>query len=144
MKKAIIIVLLAITGSYGRLWAQVPEIITSDKTGWHKIGETTVDFKKEKDEIVIVGADRFASIKFKVDDAPIELVSMEVYFDKGGKQDIKVNMPIKAPGDSKEFELKGGEQDLKKVVFIYKTLPNRKDNKAHIELWGMKTNTNNK
>ena len=31
--------------------AQKPAVVVSDKTGWHKIGETTVDFKKEKDEV---------------------------------------------------------------------------------------------
>lgn len=141
MKKTIII-LLAIIGMYGNVSAQKPAIMASDKTGWHKIGETKVDFKKESDEIVVWFADRFDAIKFKVKDAPVEFTSMDVYFESGDVQNVMLNATIKAPGETRIIDLKGGERNLKKIVFVYKTLPNRKDEKAHIELWGLKTNTN--
>jgi len=141
MKKALMIILLAVAGSFSAANAQQPAVITSDKTGWHKIGETTVNFQKEKDEILVLGADRFASIKFKVTDAPIDLKDLEVYYESGDKQDVKINMPIKMAGESRVIDLNGGERNLKKIVFVYKTLPNRKDEKAHVEIWGLKTNT---
>ena len=141
MKKTLMIILLAVAGSFSTANAQQPAVITSDKTGWHKIGETTVNFQKEKDEILVVGADRFAAIKFKVTDAPIDLKDLEVYYESGDKQDVKINMPIKMAGESRVIDLNGGERNLKKIVFVYKTLPNRKDEKAHVEIWGLKTNT---
>ena len=91
-----------------------------------------------------MGADRFAAIKFKVDDAPIHLMDLEVYYESGDKQDINVNFPIKPKGESRVIDLKGGERNLKKIVFVYKTLENRKDVKAHVEVWGLKTNTDRK
>ena len=136
--------MLATAGSFGIANAQQPAIITSDKAGWHKIGETTVNFQKESDEIIVMGADRFASIKFKVEDAPIDLISLEVYYESGDNQKININMPIKAPGESRVVDLNGGERNLKKIVFIYKTLPNRKDVKAHVMVWGLKTNADKK
>lgn len=139
-----VIILLAIMGSIGPAHAQVPAVMVSDKAGWHKIGETTVNFQKEREEIVVIGADRFASIKFKVMDAPIDLISLEIYYESGDKQDVKVNMPIKAPGESGIIALNGGERSLKKIIFVYKTLPNRKDVKAHVEILGLKTNTDKK
>lgn len=145
MKKVAMIILLAVTGSYGTAKAQQPGVVVSDKTGWHKIGETTVDFKKERDEVAVIGADRFASIKFKVTDAPIDLMDMEVYYESGDKQNIKINQPIKAAGgESRSIDLNGGERNLKKIVFVYKTLPNHKDEKAHVEIWGLKTNADKK
>lgn len=141
MKKIFIIMLLATAGSYSTLSAQVPKVVVSDKTGWHKIGKTTVNFKKDRDAIVILGADRFAAIKFKVIEAPIYLMDLEVYYESGDRQDIKINAPIKAPGESRVIDLNGGERRLKKIVFIYKTLPNRKDERAHVQVWGLKTNT---
>jgi len=140
MKKTTKIALLSILGSIGIATAQVPAVITSDKTGWHKIGETTVDFKKDRDVIVVAMADRFAAIQFKVDDASIDLISLEVYYESGDKQNIVVNSPIKAKGVSKVIDLNGGERNLKNIVFVYKTLPNSKEEKAHVEIWGMKTN----
>ena len=135
---------LALVGNYNVAKAQQTELIVSDKTGWHKIGETTVNFQKESDEIIIIGADRFASIKFKVTEAPINLVSLVVYYESGDQQKIKINMPIKMAGESRTIDLNGGERNLKKIVFIYKTLPNRKDVKANVEVWGLKTNTDKK
>ena len=144
MKKVLLSILLATVGICGTTIAQKPAVMVSDKTGWHRIGETTVNFQKETDEIMLFGADRFASIKFKVLDAPIDLMDLEVYYVSGDRQDIKINMPIEAAGESRIIDLNGGERNLKKIVFVYKTLPNHKDVKAHVEVWGLKTNTDKK
>jgi hypothetical protein len=144
MKKLVTIILIAILGNFGTAFAQKPAVILSDKTGWHRIGKVTVDFAKDKDQIDVLGANRFAKIKFKVEKEPIDLISLEVYFDSGDKQDIVVNSKIKEAGESQVIDIKGGERSLKKIVFVYKTLPNRKDKKAKVEVWGLKTNTDKK
>lgn len=142
--KKFAIILFAVIGVYGRVSAQQPGVVVSDKTGWHKIAETVVSFDKEKDEVMVVGADRFAKLKFKVTDAPINLVSLEVYYEDDTKQDVAVNFPIKVNGESKVIDIKGGEKSLKKIVFVYKTEANSKDKKAHVEIWGLKTNADKK
>jgi hypothetical protein len=143
MKKIIMIVLLAVMAG-NMTGAQVPAVITSDKKGWHKIGETTVNFRTERDQVLILVANKFAAIKFKVMDAPIHLMDLEVYYNSGDRQDIRINMPIEVAGESRVIDLNGGERNLKKIVFVYKTLPNRKDVKAHVEVWGLKTNADKK
>ncbi|MCD6065845.1 MAG: hypothetical protein K0S33_671 [Bacteroidetes bacterium] len=142
MKKIICILAIAIA-TVNTAVAQT-KVVISDKKGWHKIGQTTVDFSKDRDEVKVVGADRFAALIFKVEDAPIDLVELEVYYESGDNQKIKVGYPVKAPGQSKEIDLNGGERSIKKIVFVYKTLPNRKDVKANVEIWGLKTNTDEK
>ncbi|HEU5166969.1 MAG TPA: hypothetical protein VFU29_15570 [Chitinophagaceae bacterium] len=142
MKKTILIILLAMAGNYGKLIAQTPAVMLSDKTGWHKIGERHVDFVKDRDEILVIGANRFSAIKFMVTEASIDLRELEVYYESGDKQVIKVHNPVKAGSESQVFNLKGHERELKKIVFVYKTLPNQKDEKAHVEIWGLKTNAN--
>src|SRR5580704_13396925 len=138
MKKTMIIILFAIAG-FGVACAQMPKVVTSEKEGWHKIGETRVDFKTERDEIVILVANRFSAIKLKVEDAPIDLTGAEAYYESGDKQDLKLYTSIKAPGESDVINLNGGMRTLKKIVLIYKTIPNYKDKKAHVEIWGLKT-----
>jgi hypothetical protein len=142
MRKIAVFVLLAMAIVYGSANAQA--VVVSDKTGWHKIGSRTIDFKNEKDEITVMGADKFSSIKFKVNDAPLNLQSVEVYYETGDKQDIAVNSPIGPTMESKSYDLNGGERNLKKIVFDYNTLPNIKDEKAEIEVWGLKTNKDEK
>ena len=145
MKKTVLVMALAILGCSNAMLAQKKtEVLMSDKTGWHKIGETTVDFKKEKEEIIVMGANRFASIKFKVANAPIDITSVEIFYESGDNQMTNLNCSVKAPGESSLVNLNGGERSVKKIVFVYKTPPNNKDVKSHVEIWGLKTNTDKK
>jgi hypothetical protein len=144
MKKTIKIMMLAIMGSTGIALAQSPAIISSDKSGWHKIAETTVDFAKERDEVSVLMADKFSALQFKVQDAAIDLISLVVIYESGDKQNIDVNSPIKAHSESAIIKINGGERSIKTISFVYKTLPNSKDTKAHVEIWGMKTNADEK
>jgi hypothetical protein len=140
MKKVVLMLAVLLFGISAS--AQKPAVVASDKTGWHKIGETTVDFGKDVDEVAVLVADRFASLKFKVDEAPIELLDIDVYFEEGDMQNIRIGYAIKNAGaESREIDLKGGsERNLKKIVFRYKTVENRADKKAHLEIWGRKSN----
>jgi hypothetical protein len=140
MKRALISALMAISLICALSAQDDRTIVTSDRSDWHKLGETSVNFDTDRDEITVTGADKFAAIKFKVLDVPIHLMSLEAYFDDGNKQDINVNFPIKPKGESRVIEFDGGERDLKKVVFVYKTVVNRNDHEAHVEVWGLKTN----
>jgi hypothetical protein len=142
MKKVTMFVLLAMAIVYGSVNAQ--SVVVSDKAGWHKIGSRTIDFKNDKDEITVLGSDKFSSIKFMVKDAPVNLKNVEVYYESGDNQNIAVNSPIGPAMESKAYDLNGSERSLKKISFDYNTLPNIKDEKAEIEVWGLKTNTDEK
>jgi hypothetical protein len=126
----------------GALIAQKPAVVVNDKAGWHKIGETTVDFQKDHDEVAVLLADRFATLKFRVTESPIELLDIDVIFKEGDKQNIRIGYAIKTAGsESREIDLKGGaERDIKSIAFRYKTVENRADKKARVEIWGKKTN----
>jgi hypothetical protein len=135
--KKLIFALLAVISS-ATLLAQVPKLMTSSKEGWHKIGTTTVNFNTETDEITVLGADRFKAVKMKVVDAPIHVVSFEIFFESGDSQKVAIRKIIKKAGETRRVNLTGGERSIKKVTFVYKTVPNNKDQKAHVELWGLK------
>jgi Protein of unknown function (DUF2541) len=145
MKKVLSIIVLAIAGICGTASAQQTTVVSADTSGWYKIGQANVDFKRDKDEIIILGADRFKSIKLKVINAPIDLKDLEIFYESGNKQDVKINASIKAAGESEVIDLEKGEQrSIKKIVFVYKTLANNMDVKAYIEVWGLKTNAGKK
>ncbi len=132
--------LLLIGGSLTQLKAQKTVVVTNDKTGWHKIAETKVDFSKDRDEVTITGADRFAKVQIKVTDAPVEFFEMEVFYESGQSQLVPIKTLIKKNGESRIIDLNGGERNLKSVVLKYKTIPNYKEKHAHVEIWGKKTN----
>lgn len=144
MKKLFFLFLLAIAGFNSHLMAQKPAVVLSDKSGWHKIAETTVDFSRDHDEVAVLIADKFSMLKFKVTDASLQLIDLEVFYESGDSQKVPVGYEIKSKGESKTIDLNGGERSIKRIAFTYKTVPNTKDKKAHVEIWGMKTNPDKK
>ena len=141
MKRAYVVVMVLLGLLTTNLFGQKPAVVISNEPGWHKIGETTADFSREKDEVAVIGANRFASLKFRVTDAPIEISDVTVTFSDGTTKNIKVGMPLKQAGDSsREIDLPGSEANVTKITFTYKTVGNSTNKKAHVEIWGMKTN----
>ncbi|MGZ3919029.1 MAG: hypothetical protein ACXVNM_03235 [Bacteroidia bacterium] len=136
MKKIIILLLSLLFVSVNSVTAQKPGIVVSNKEGWHKIGETTASFKMENESILVVGADKFKSIKLMVTDSPLNIIMLQVYYEGGEVEDIPVKSELKAGAETRVIAIK--EKALKKVSFTYKTVANSEHDKAHIELWGMK------
>jgi hypothetical protein len=136
MKKIMVVLVMLAVAQLNLAYAQKPGVVVSDKAGWHKIGEVKADFKMEKESIVVMGADMFKSIKLMVTDAPINIVSMKVYYEDGMVDDVTVRSEIKAGGETRAIDVK--MKDIKKVEFVYKTVANAKEDKAHVELHGMK------
>lgn len=118
--------------------AQKPAVITDDKAGWQKIGEVTASFQVEKDGITVLGKDRFKSIKLRVTDAPINIYDVEVYFENGESEHLEVRSELKAGAETRVINLKGNSMEIKKVVFTYKSVANMDNDKAHVELYGLK------
>ena len=116
----------------------MPEVLLNDKPGWHKIGQAKVDFKTEKDKFLIIGADKFKSIRVKAKDAPVHIEDMQIFYNGGAKEDVSIRSNLDPGKETKTIDLKNNSAKLKKVVFVYHTVPNAKVNHAEIELWGLK------
>ncbi len=119
-------------------FAQKPAIVSNNKAGWHKIGETTVDFKSDKDELLVLGADKFQAIRVKVTDAPIHLQDLQAVYENDTHDDFQVRADFQKGGESRVIDLNGDERKLKKIIFYYSTIPNWKGTHAHVELFGLK------
>jgi hypothetical protein len=137
MKKALFILAACII-SLSSIKAQKVAVVTNNKAGWHKIGETTADFKTDKDVIKVWGDDRFKSLRIKVTDAPVHIEQLTVVYQDGEPENIPVRYDFKQGTESRNIDLKGYERKIKEVDFIYRTVPNYKVDKAHIEIWGLK------
>ena len=119
-------------------FAQEPSVMLSDKPGWHKIGEVKADFKMENESISVLGKDRFKSILLKVTDARINIEGLQVFYESGDMEEFKVKNELKPGAETRKFDLKGGSQEIRKVTFTYKTVANEEEEKAHVELYGLK------
>jgi hypothetical protein len=137
MKKALFVIMVTVF-SAGVLHAQQPVVVTDKEAGWHKIGDAKVDFKTDKDRFIIIGADRFKSVKVKAFDAAVKIEEMQIFYEGGAKESVPVAAELNPGDESKVIALKNHSAELKKVVFVYKTVSNASAEKARIELWGMK------
>jgi len=138
MKKTVVIVFALLFAMVTYTFAQEPAIVTSDKPGWHKIGEVKADFKMDSESILVVGKDQFKAIKLKVTDAAMDIEKVTVFFESGSSQEIPVHGVLKAGVETGEYKLQNPTEEIKKVTFTYKSQPNAKDEKAHVELYGLK------
>lgn len=138
LMKQTLIILAACIISISSLNAQKVSVVTNNKPGWHKIGETTADFRTDKDVIKVWGDDRFKSLKIQAVDAPVHIEDMTVVYQDGEPENIPVRYDFPKGGESRNIDLKGYERRIKEIDFIYRTVPNYKVEKAHIEIWGLK------
>jgi hypothetical protein len=138
MKKIILVFFAMSALLINTAFAQEPSIMLSDKPGWHKIGEVKADFKMENQSISVLGKDKFKSILLKVTDAPINIEGIQVFYESGDMEEFDVKNELKAGAETKKLDMKDGGQGIKKVTFTYKTIPNQQDEKAHVELYGLK------
>ena len=139
MKNTIMILLLVMLGC-----SKKTTLVVSDREGWQKIEESIVNFEKEREEVTLVGSNSFAKLRLVVFDAAIELQDMEIYYENGRKQDVSLKTQMKEDEKSRIIDVYGKESSITKIVFTYKTLPNQEKEKGMLQLWGYKTNVDEK
>jgi hypothetical protein len=139
LKKILFLILIVIVNSYSPSFAIVPNIEMNDNRGWQKIGHTQVNIEKDRDVIHVKGTKKFTKIKFKVSEPFIVISDVEVYYTSGDMQTLKTNETLKSSEITRYVDL-DGERSIKKIVFIYKTLPNKNKNNAEVNLWGYRNN----
>ncbi len=119
--------------------AQKPGVVLSNDPGWQKIGQTVASFKSQDESIAVLGADEFEAIKIKVEDAPLHIERLQVFYESGDMQELQVDRQMQAGEESRVFKLDNPTRDIKKVAFTYHTVPNSNGDKADVELYGLKS-----
>jgi len=105
---------------------------------WQQLGVTVVDFKADKDVLWITGADNFRQLKFRVFDAPVQMLYMLVVYENGEPDKIDLRLFIPASGESRVIDLRGGSRRIRKVEFWYKSGRPGLRGTAKVVLWGIK------
>ncbi|HET9487635.1 MAG TPA: hypothetical protein VFO54_09375 [Chryseosolibacter sp.] len=145
MKTLIAVILMAVlTFNFNTTQAQKPGVVLDNDPGWKKIGETVASFKEQDESIAVLGADEFAAIKIKVNDAPLQIERLQVFYESGDMEEIEVKKAIQKGGESAVFRLEHPDRDIQKVAFTYSTVPNEAGEKADVELYGLKSGNEGK
>ena len=142
MKKILVLLVVA---TFGRSISAQDLVAT--KTGppgtWQELGAVNVDFTVNHDDIVLVGQAEYRSLKFKVQDAPVNILNMNVIYQNGKVDQFNLKYQVPPGGESRVIDLKAdnlktGVRKIRRVTIWYQTDSTAQQKAAKITLWGMK------
>lgn len=128
----------------GNLFAQD---LVSSKTGppgtWQELGTVVVKDSVNHDDIVLVGQAEYRSLKFKVQDAPVNILNMNVIYQNGKVDQFTLKYQVPAGGESRVIDLKAdnlktGVRKIRRVTIWYQTDNPSPQGTGRLTLWGMK------
>jgi len=121
--------------------------LVASKTGppgtWQELGAVNVNFTVNHDDIVLVGQAEYRSLKFKVQDGPVNILNMNVIYQNGKVDQFNLKYQIPAGGESRVIDLKTdnlktGVRKIRRVTIWYQTDSLAHQDAAKVTLWGMK------
>jgi hypothetical protein len=95
------------------------------------------------DDIVLVGQAEYRSLKFKVQDGPVNILNMNVIYQNGKIDQFNLKYQIPAGGESRVIDLKAdnlktGVRKIRRVTIWYQTDSLTQQGAPKVTLWGMK------
>ncbi len=121
--------------------------LVAAKTGppgtWQELGTVTVKDTVNHDDIVLVGQAEYRSLKFKVQDGPVNILNMNVIYQNGKVDQFNLKYQVPAGGESRVIDLKTdnlktGVRKIRRVTIWYQTDSLANGGAAKVSLWGMK------
>lgn len=104
---------------------------------WVKLGEKSVNFKADRDEIKCSHKGDFSKLKIKVENNPVEFEKVIVDYKKGGRQELSIRNLIRAGGETRVLDLRGQKREIRSIIFHYKSQKGINGNKkAKVQVWG--------
>jgi hypothetical protein len=109
-----------------------------DSKGWVKLGDRDVDGRVDKDTIAVSPYEgKFSKLTLVVDKSDLELLDFEIVFGNGEKHTPNARHFFKEGARTRVLDLPGDERVIKTINLKYKNTPG--GGKAHVEVWGWKT-----
>jgi hypothetical protein len=130
------ILAFALIGAIAILSIGDAEARRGGKRGWEHIGSQKVGFIGDKDIIQVGRKDGdFSKIQLRVKGNEVEFLDVKVIYANGQADDIQIRNKIRAGGQTRAIDLKGGDRFIRRVEFVYRSKPSFKG-QATVELWG--------
>lgn len=145
MRKAILFFVTLSLFSLKAIAQEVVAVKTGASGTWQELGTINVDFKLNHDDIVLMGPAEFKSFKFKVFDAPVQILNMNVIYQNGKVDQMNIKYLVQPGVESRVIDLKtkGGVKDserkIRRITVWYQSATKDQQGKAKLVLWGMKS-----
>jgi len=107
---------------------------TFDSRGWTRLGERTVSGRVDTDRITVGSyKGRFAKMAIVVTDSDLELIDLEVKFERGPAWHPTLRHYFKEGQRSHEIDFPGDERRIKFIELKYRNLPG--GGAAKVQVW---------
>jgi hypothetical protein len=104
--------------------------------GWELLGESKVDFIRDKDQVDVISSNRFTALRFKVEKRDIRLNDLHVVYQNGDKLSPVIDDVIVADQYSRDIELGPEGKAIRSVDFKYRTTGNILKGRGSVLLFG--------
>ena len=103
---------------------------------WVLLGQRRVRDNIDHDTIrVSIFREDFRFLKIKAEDHAIEMIRMVVHYHNGGSEELEIRQLIRAGGESRPINLRGGDRSIQKIDFWYEAKSLGREG-ASIEVYG--------
>ena len=104
--------------------------------GWELLGESKVNFVRDRDQVDVISANRFTAIRFKVEKRDIRLNDLNVVYQNGDKLAPVIDEVIVADQYSRDIELGPEGKAIRSVDFKYRTTGNVLKGRGNVLVFG--------
>src|SRR5262245_34560707 len=143
MKKTLLFFTIILTPLHHLLAQDLVAAKTGPPGTWQELGTVVVKDSVNHDDIVLVGQAEYRSLKFKAQDAAVNILNMNVIYQNGKVDQFTLKYQVPAGGESRVIDLKTdnlktGVQKIRRVTVWYQTDGATHETKAKLTLLGMK------
>lgn len=108
--------------------------------GWEFIGESKVNFVRDRDRIEVNSSNKFTAIRFRVEDRDIRLNELKITFENGDKLEPAIDEVIAADQFSRDIQVATDGRYIDRIEFRYRTSGNLLKGRAAVLVFGKKYN----
>ncbi|MEK7487490.1 MAG: hypothetical protein AABZ60_24440 [Planctomycetota bacterium] len=106
---------------------------------WEKLGSCRANFQGDHDVITVTHEGKFVAIKFDVEDARLEMYNVKITFGNGEIFSPETQLVFSKESRSRTIDLPGESRVIKKVEFFYRTMKNKRQEHADLDLFGKRS-----
>lgn len=104
--------------------------------GWDLLGESTVNFIRDKDEVKVTSSNRYTAIRFRVEDKNIRLKDLKIVFSSGDRLEPLLDDVIPAGENSRIIELSQEGKNISHIEFKYRSTGSLLSGRAKVLVFG--------
>lgn len=106
--------------------------------GWELLGESKVNFVRDKDAIKVYSSNSFTAIRFRVEDRDVVIHDLSIFFTNGDKLEPNIDEVVVADQYSRVIELAREGRNIDRIEFRYRTTGNVLKGRANVLILGQR------